>query len=261
MERLNELSRWRTQISFLLEDYNTGTVYYERNAGVKRPIGSITKLMIAYLCAVRINEDERILAELVTIDRQAAEVSHDMGRSAYEQMEEGEQYTVEALMEMMLVASSCASTYALVKHILGSEETAVAQMNEAAARMRLSGHFVDITGVSPYNECSARDLAILARRLIAEFPQIFTYTARREVLFRGDVYRSSSSLIRDDMMPGMDGLKSGTLLEAGMCYLGSAVYNGHRVISVVLNAQDKTERDAETAALLEYGLFRANEED
>ena len=255
-DQLNIYSLWREDISLLLKDYNTGEILYERNADKVRPIGSITKIMTHYVLAKKIFTGKNRLNELVKIDKETSDMSMDPRFSGGEYLAAGESYPVEILMKLSLVVSACASTTALVRHFYGSEENMVMEMNKEAKALNLSGHFEDVIGTNPNSIASAKDLAIISENMIRNYPKILEITSESSVHFNNQEYSCTSRILRDGEINGLDGLKTGTTPSAGKCYLATAARRNHRVISVVLNAQENEERYNETIALLEYGLSK-----
>mgnify|MGYP002869699893 CR=1 FL=1 len=128
-------------------------------------------------------------------------------------------------------------------------------MNELAQRIGMDAHFEDFTGLSPYNSCNAIGTAKLGEAIFRDHPEILTYTSMKSVMLKGISYPNSSLFVsRDCYVQGVDGLKTGTTLCAGYCYLATAKRDDRRVISVVLGALGREELYEETAGLLEYGL-------
>lgn len=257
--KLKFISRWREDVTFFLLDYDTNEVLYERNSDVLRTIGSMTKLVSAYVLLEEKLTTPEAWDEIITIDPESCEISNNTNFSAYEQFKENERHTARTLLTMCLVPSGCASTLALVKHFYGSEKAFIEHMHEQTKKIGMNATFCDCFGTNPGNKCSARDLGKLAYNLISRHPEILEITSMRSVQFHYVEYVNTSRLIYKNMVPGMDGLKSGTTLVSGNCYLGTAKRDGHRVISVVMNAQSVNEQFDETKELLEYGLSLKNE--
>ena len=254
-EELQRISRWRDDISFCLVDHPSGRIIYQRNADSLRPVGSIAKLMAAYVLLDQVFKDKLKLKEIVTIDKEIAELSWNSDFSGGEHLCEGEQLEAERLFELMLVNSSCPGTLALVKHFFDSEEQFIEIMNAMAKRIGINAHFDDITGVSPYNSCNALDTAKIGAAVLQEYPEILSYTSMKVVAHRGINYPNSNRFVSEGYyVQGVDGLKTGTTLCAGRCFLATAKRDDRRIISVVLGALEKEELYDETAGLLEYGL-------
>ena len=257
--QLSLYSLWREDISLLLINMDTGEIIYDKNADIVRPIGSITKLMTAYVLWKNALSDRKHLSDTITIDNEAALISSNPQYSCMEQFKAGEEYTAEYLLKFSLIASGCASTIALAKHYFGSTENLVQIMNKEAKEMGLSAHFEDVIGVNPYSTASARDISIICQELVRKYPFILKITSQKRVVRGTTSFKNTSRLIRENWIQGLDGFKTGTSPDAGKCYVGTAKRNGHRVLSIVLNAQEENERINTTLALLEFGLSKANE--
>ena len=258
-DRLKLLSRWREDVTFFLLDYDTKEVIYERNGDILRTIGSMTKLMSAYVLLEEKLTTPEAWEQMITIDSECSVMANNIDLSAYEQFKEGEKRSARELLSLCLVPSGCASTLALAKHFYGTEEAFIERMHEHSRKIDINATFCDCYGTHPGDKCSARDLSKLAYNLIDRHPEILSITSMHAVPLHGTDYINTSRLIRDGLVPGMDGLKSGTTLVSGNCYIGTAKRDGHRYISVVMNAQTTDEQHAETKALLEYGLSLKNE--
>ena len=254
-DELSMLSRWRDDISFFLMDYPTGRIIYQKNADTLRPIGSIAKLMAAYVMMDQVFKDKSRLRERVTIDKEVAEMSCSREFSGGEHFKVGEHMEAEGLIKLLLVNSSCAATLSLVKHFFDSSESFLEIMNETAKRIGMNAYFEDFIGLSPYNSCSARDTARLAEAVIRDYPETLTYTSIKDIVLKGIIYPNSNRFVsKDYYVQGVDGLKTGTTLCAGRCNLNTAKRGDRRVISVVLGALEKDELYDEATGLLEYGL-------
>ena len=116
------------------------------------------------------------------------------------------------------------------------------------------------------HETTARDLAILARAMIAEFPEHYAWHAVKEFTFNDIRQTNRNKLLWRDA--SVDGIKTGHTEEAGYCLVASAERNGMRIISVVLGTSSEKARADGSQALLNYGfrffetrlLFKAGEE-
>lgn len=257
-DNLNQLDLWREDMSYLLTDFETGQILYERNKEIVRPIGSITKVMTIYVMADKIFKENR-LQELVTIDKDVDKMSRDKNYSGHELFIDGEQWSVETLLNMSLIASGCASTVALARHFYKTDEACIKKMNEVAANLNMSAHFEDVIGVNPNSVASAQDLVILCKEIVNKYPEILSITSKKKYIFKNKIYVSATDLIYTGEIRGMDGLKTGSSSQAGKNILATAARDGKRVIAIVLNSQEYSTRDKETQLLLEYGLARIDE--
>jgi D-alanyl-D-alanine carboxypeptidase (penicillin-binding protein 5/6) len=128
-------------------------------------------------------------------------------------------------------------------------------------------HFVNSHGLpDPEHYTTARDLALLARALIDDFPEDYALYKERAYTYNGITTRNRNVLLDED--PSVDGLKTGHTEEAGYCLVASAERQGMRLVSVVLGTASERARKAESRKLLNYGfrtyetlpLYQAGEE-
>lgn len=236
-------------------DFETGEFYYEKNADLPRPVASMTKLMSLYLVFEEIEAGTLSPDSLVTAGARAAAISNNSLYSGLERLRAGENYRVEDLLRIIMTKSCNGSVLVLAEHIGGTEEAFVERMNETAAGWGLNAHFADSFGFQDDgNAVSPRSMALLAQRLIADHPQILDYSSLPETTFQGKTFSSTNTLLRDQMVGGIDGLKTGTTNGAGYCFTGTAQREGHRIISVVMDSSSHAARMWESQALLEYGF-------
>jgi D-alanyl-D-alanine carboxypeptidase (penicillin-binding protein 5/6) len=127
-------------------------------------------------------------------------------------------------------------------------------MNHHAEQLGLTGtHFVNSTGL-PHKDhyTTARDIAIVARAMIEEFPEYYRWYSEREFTYNDITqYNRNKLLWRDE---SVDGLKTGHTESAGYCLVTSAERDGMRLISVVLGTSSEEARADASQALLNYGF-------
>jgi D-alanyl-D-alanine carboxypeptidase (penicillin-binding protein 5/6) len=183
-------------------------------------------------------------------------------------IEVGNRVRVKDLLLGVIVQSGNDASVALAEYVAGSEAVFAEMMNQYAQQLGMtSTHYVNATGWPHEDHYStARDLTILARALIEEFPEHYKWHAIKEFTWADITQPNRNRLLwRDD---SVDGLKTGHTEAAGYCLVASAERDGMRVISVVLGtASDKARIDG-TQALINYGfrffetrlLYKAGEE-
>jgi D-alanyl-D-alanine carboxypeptidase (penicillin-binding protein 5/6) len=175
-------------------------------------------------------------------------------------LREGEQMTVQDLLEALLLESANDAAVALADGIAGSREAFVDEMNDRAAELGLDHtSYANPIGLDEVgNYSSARDLATLARTLlrnrrfagIVDMPK-----ATLETGIRPRVVTNRNDLVAS--YPWVSGVKTGYTLNAGNVLVGAAERGpGIRVVSVVLGEPSEAARDADTLALLRFGLGR-----
>lgn len=210
---------------------------------------SLTQLMTAYVLLGDIKKNKLSLGETVTVPEVATQVD---GARVF--LNAGDQISVDTLMQAMLLQSAGDATLALVMATDGTEAAFVARMNEAARRLGMrKTRFMNATGLTePGHESTARDLALLGRALVREFPGRQDYFRQKELAVKGITYYNGNRLLWRDST--VNGLKVGRTVQAGFCMAASAQRGGQRRIAVVLGARSDAQRTQEALKLLNYGF-------
>jgi D-alanyl-D-alanine carboxypeptidase len=233
----------------LLIEAATGKVLHAENATYPWYPASVTKLMTAYTVLRDIKEGRITLNTLLTVTRDAAaQQPTKMGFKI------GTTVTVDNALKMLMVKSANDVAVTLAEGIGGSLEGFADKMNANARRLGMTqSHFVNPNGLPAENHVSsARDLGILARALILEFPQYNSFWHISSIRYGNRVMRNYNSLI--DRYPGADGMKTGFICASGYNVVASASRNGRRLIAVVLGAWSGAVRAQKAAQLLERGF-------
>jgi D-alanyl-D-alanine carboxypeptidase (penicillin-binding protein 5/6) len=165
----------------------------------------------------------------------------------------GTQVPADVLIKGMIVQSGNDATIALAERVGGSEDGFVQLMNVYARELGLKAtHFKDSSGLpDPDHYTTARDMAVLARGLIRDFPDYYRYYSIKEFIWNNIKQQNRNGLLTLD--PTVDGIKTGHTESAGYCLVTSANRNGMRLISVVLGTPSIKAREAASATLLNYG--------
>jgi len=234
--------------AFVLIEAQSGTELAAVNADLRLSPASLTKLMTAYLLFGDLRAGKLKLDEVVTVSRYAARLP---GARMF--LREGEQAPVEELFKGMLVQSGNDATFALIEHASGSLPVFVARMNAMAAELGLANtHFANATGLSnPQHYSSARDLTRLAVALMRDFPEYAGWFALKEFGWAGIVQQNRNRLLRD---PGVDGLKTGHIENAGYCLVASAQRDGMHLIATLLGTDSEQARARSGRRLLDFGF-------
>jgi D-alanyl-D-alanine carboxypeptidase len=166
----------------------------------------------------------------------------------------GVTFTVDNALKMIMVKSANDIAVALAEGVSGSVEGFAAAMNGAARRLGMTqSNFVNPNGWPDARQVtSARDLAILARALLREFPEHDLYWRIPAIKFGRRVLRNYNRLI--DRYPGSDGMKTGFICASGFNLVATATRRGRRLIAVVLGAPSSPVRAEKAARLLESGF-------
>jgi len=233
----------------LLIEASTGKVLQAENATYPWYPASVTKLMTAYTTLRAIKEGRISLNTLLTVSRNAAaQQPTKMGFNI------GTTVTVDNALKMLMVKSANDMAVAIAEGVGGSIEGFADLMNANARRLGMTqSNFVNPNGLPAENHVSsARDLAVLARALIREFPDYDSYWHISSIRYGNRVMHNYNSLI--DRYPGADGMKTGFICASGYNVVASATRNGRRLIVVILGAWSGAVRAQKAAQLLERGF-------
>jgi D-alanyl-D-alanine carboxypeptidase len=233
----------------ILVDVETGKVLHAENATAPWYPASITKIMTTYATLRAVKEGRITLDKLLTVSPNAlAQSPVKMGFPV------GTTITVDNALKMLLVKSANDMAVVLAEGVGGSIENFADLMNWHAQRLGMTqSHFVNPNGL-PADEqvTSARDMAILARAAIREFPEYDYYWHLPGIRFGKKVLRNYNTLI--GRYPGADGMKTGFICASGFNLVATATRDGKRLIAVVLGAPSSAGRAIKAAQLLERGF-------
>ncbi len=249
--------------SYLVIDSKTGHEIASLDPDAPLAPASLTKIMTTYVVFSALKQGQITLDEEVTVSEKAWRTP---GSRMF--IEVGKRISVKDLLFGMIVQSGNDASVALAEHIGGTESVFAEMMNQHAAALGMhSSHFLNATGLPAENHVTtARDLAILARALIQEFPDYYPWHAVKEFTFNDITQSNRNTLLwRDD---SVDGLKTGHTEDAGYCLVASASRDNMRVISVVLGTSSTKARADGSQALINYAfrffetrlLFKAGEQ-
>lgn len=249
--------------SYLLIDGNTGAELASLKPDERLAPASLTKLMTAYAVFRALDEGQIALDDPVTVSEKAWRTQ---GSRMF--IEVGSRVSVEQLLLGMIVQSGNDASVALAEHTAGTESVFAQVMNQYAAQIGMTAsNFRNTTGLPDKDHYStARDMAMLARAIIKEFPQYYAWYSVKSFKYNGiDQQNRNSLLWRDE---SVDGMKTGRTDEAGFCLVSAAKRDDMRIISVVLGTSSAKARTDGSQALLNFGfrffetrlLYRAGEE-
>ncbi|HET9686236.1 MAG TPA: D-alanyl-D-alanine carboxypeptidase family protein [Pseudolabrys sp.] len=233
----------------LLIEASTGKVLHAENATLPWYPASVTKLMTAYTTLRAVKEGRISVNTLLTVSRNAAaQQPTKMGFKI------GTTVTVDNALKMLMVKSANDVAVTIAEGVGGSLEGFADLMNANARRLGMTqSNFVNPNGLPAENHVSsARDLAILARALIREFPEYDGYWHISSIRYGNRVMRNYNSLVY--RYPGADGMKTGFICASGYNVVASATRNGRRLIAVVLGSWSGAVRAQRAAQLLERGF-------
>lgn len=236
--------------SIILVEESTGKVLYERDADIKMPPASITKIMTLLLTMEALERGAFSLDTVVTCSAHAA----SMG-GAQIWLEEGERMSIDDLLKAVCIKSANDAAVLLSEVVGGSEEGFVVMMNERARELNMQNTtFKNASGLDAEGHLStARDIAIMSRALMRH-DKIFEYTKIWMDTLRGGQTElvNTNKLIR--FYKGATGLKTGTTDGAGSCLSATAEREGLSLIGVVMGYPDSKTRNAAASKLLNFGF-------
>lgn len=235
--------------SYFLQDFDSGQVLAEKNADVRLAPASLTKIMTIYVAFKELHSANLTLEEKTHVSRKAWRTS---GSRMF--IEVNNKVLIKDLLKGIIIQSGNDATVALAEHITGDELSFASLMNQHAARLgMINSNFVDSNGLpDPKHFSTARDLAILTKALIKEFPDYYSLFAEKEFTYNKITQSNRNKLLWRD--PSVDGVKTGYTRDAGYCLVASAKRNNMRLISVMMGADSVKARTNETQSLLNYGF-------
>ncbi len=241
--------------SGIIMEASTGKILFEKNSDKEMAPASMTKIMTLLLIMEEIDKGNLKYDDEVTISKNAASMG---GSQIY--LEENSKSTVKELVTSIGIGSANDSSVAMAEKIGGSVENFVSMMNERAKELGCTHtHFVNPHGLDEEGHySSSKDMAIIASELI-KHEKILEITGTYETTITHQNGKSiwlvnTNSLIR--FYSGLDGLKTGFTNKAGYCLTGTMKRNDMRLITVVMNAKEKEDRNTDTINMMEYAFSR-----
>src|SRR5580692_823767 len=233
----------------ILIDADSGKVLRAENATYPWYPASTTKLMTLYMTLSAIRDHRITFDTLFTVSPNAnSQAPTKMGFPV------GTQVTVDNALKMMMVKSANDMAVLLAEGIGGSIDDFAQQMTDTARQLGMTeSNFVNPNGLPADGQItSARDLAILARALIREFPEYSFYWHIQAIKYGRRVVRNYNPLL--GRYPGADGMKTGFICASGFNLVATATRNNKRLIAVVLGAPSGAVRAIKAAEMLESGF-------
>ncbi|MDG2321749.1 MAG: D-alanyl-D-alanine carboxypeptidase [Rhodospirillaceae bacterium] len=251
----------------LLIDYQTWTVLEEKGADAAMPPSSMSKLMTAYMLFDAIHSGAISLDDEFQVSEKAWREGGAASGGSTMFLEPNTRVRVEDILRGIIIQSGNDACIVVAENMAGSEESFAIEMTEKALDLGMTGsNFTNATGLpDPDHYMTARDLAVLAKHIIVDFPDY--YSLYKETEF---TYNEIKQFNRNPLLyrpGGADGLKTGHTDAAGYGLTASALRDGRRLIMVANGMESTKARSEETARLMDWGfrnftnqdLFRAGE--
>ncbi|MCK0745907.1 D-alanyl-D-alanine carboxypeptidase family protein [Chromohalobacter nigrandesensis] len=233
-------------------DTESGAVLHAANADATRYPASLTKMMTLYLLFEALEDDSLSMESRLPVSTYAAsKPPSKMG------VKPGETVKVEDAINILVVKSANDVAAVVAEGLAGSESTFAGQMTDKARALGMAHTtFRNASGLPDDRQVTtARDMAILALRLMQDFPSYYPIFAKTEFTWHGKRYQGHNRLL--DNYAGTDGLKTGYIRASGFNVATSAVHDGRRLLSVVMGGFTAQSRDAHMSELLDRGFARA----
>ncbi|WP_407372171.1 serine hydrolase [Carnobacterium sp.] len=258
----------------------TGKVLLNQNGDEKLGIASMTKMITEYILLETIKNGDLAWDDQVNISEYAHNISQNYELSNVP-LRVDDTYSVEELYQAMAIYSANGATIALAEHIAGDEKSFVDMMHEKVESWGITNYeLYNTTGLSnsdlngniypgstddSENSMTAREMSIVAQRLLLDFPEVLKTSSISEKKFREGTSDEISMQNFNWMLPGLiyerenvDGLKTGTTDFAGASMTGTAEEEGMRVVTIVMNAtngqEDLSKRFAETDKIMDWAF-------
>jgi D-alanyl-D-alanine carboxypeptidase (penicillin-binding protein 5/6) len=239
----------------IILDFKTGKVLYEKNADQRMPPSSMSKIMTAYMVFKALKENRIQLDSMLPVSQKAWRIQ---GSKMFVMI--GSQVKVEDLLRGMIIQSGNDACIVLAEGLAGSEEAFAEQMTAEARKIGLTGsNFRNSSGwPDPEHYTTARDLAILGKRLIADFPEYYKYYAELDFTYGTD--DKGKPIKQGNRNPllykntGADGIKTGHTDDAGYGLTASAVREGRRIVGVFNGWQSMRIRAEESERMMEWAF-------
>jgi D-alanyl-D-alanine carboxypeptidase len=230
----------------IVVDAQTGAVLQSIDAHARWYPASLTKVMTVYLALEAIEAGALRLDEELTVSEHAAsQAPTELGVGA------GDKITVEQAI-LAIILHSANDVAVVVAERLGQTEEAFAKMMTAKAQElgMARTQFRNATGLpDPDQMTTARDMAILGKALIDNFPQHYHFFSAKSFSYAGHNFGTINGIL--SRYPGADGIKTGFTCGSGYNLLASAVRDGRRLIGVLLGGISNEDRHGEMIALLD----------
>lgn len=238
----------------IVVDYASGEVLHSRRADVSLYPASLTKMMTLMLLFDAMERGELKAENKLPVSRHAADMpASKLGLRA------GSTISVDRAIQALTVRSANDVAVVIAEALGGDERRFAELMTEKARSIGMRNTvFKNASGLpNRAQKSTARDMALLAHRLIRHYSQYYHYFSQRSFAFGGRTYRSHNHL--NASYRGMDGLKTGYTSASGFNLASSAVRDGRRVVVVVFGGRSARSRDAEVVRLMDLGFERLRE--
>ena len=241
----------------ILQDYLSGEILFEKDADKSIYPASMTKIMTTIIAFDLIRSGDLNLDEKFLVSENAWRLSSAGYSSMFIMV--GDEVSVENLLKGIIIASGNDACVALAEGIAGTEDEFAVMMTAKAKEIGMDNtNFANSSGINnTENVSTVRDIMLMSRYLIKEFPEEYKYFAEKEFTWDrtgGDpiTQGNRNPLLYKSL--GADGIKTGYLAVEKYSLASSVERNGRRLIAVGSGFNTKNDRSRESAKLLTWGL-------
>ncbi|MFB6460344.1 D-alanyl-D-alanine carboxypeptidase family protein [Bradyrhizobium tunisiense] len=239
----------------ILIEASSGSVLFEKNADELRAPSSMMKLMTAEVVFNAIKKGDIKLTDEYRISENAWRRGGAPSGGSTMFAAINSKVSVDDLLRGAIIQSGNDACIALAEAMAGNEKIFAADfMTKRARELGMTkSTFGNSSGLpDPANKMTVRELGILARHIILDFPEFYKLFGEKEFTWNKIRQPNRNPLLNS--MEGADGLKTGYTKEGGYGMVGSAVQNGTRLIVVVNGLDDPDDRATEARKMLEWGF-------
>lgn len=238
--------------SSIVVDAASGEVIHEMNADVGNYPASLTKIMTTYLTFEALKSGRITLKTQFPVSEHASvQAPSKLGLNA------GDTISVENAILGVVTKSANDAAVVLAEGIGGSEQAFAEKMTAKARVLGMNAtYFHNASGLpDPDQVTTARDMSVLARAVLRDFPEYYHYYSTPQFTYDGHVFENHNRMLRT--YRGADGIKTGYIRASGFNLVASAERDGRRLIGVVLGSQSPSARNAQMARLLDSSFLSA----
>lgn len=210
--------------TYLVGDFESGTILEEKNIDELVAIASTTKILTIYVVLDQIKAGNISKDDIITVDRQTDLI----GGSSYD-LVEGEEVTVDELIKAAMIVSGNDAVNALGKHVAGTEEDFLKLMRQKLEELGITKYqIINTSGLPNYNinkqnMLSTRSLFILTRNFLLDYPEILEITSMPALVSAKRNYDEKNTNPILGELPEIDGLKTGYTGMAGRCMVATGL--------------------------------------
>ena len=230
-------------------DYTTGQVLLDKNSKEKMPTSSMSKVVTSYMVFDALKSGRIQMGTKFNVSKKAWKKG---GSKMFVKVDT--KVTVEDLLRGVIVQSGNDATIVLAEGLEGSEDAFAKKMTRKALEIGMEdSNFMNASGwPDPKHYSTARDLVVMTRAIIEDFPEYYTMFGEKEFTYSNIKQANRNPLLYLDI--GADGLKTGHTEIAGYGLIGTAKKDDRRVVMVVNGLDSEADRKSESARLIKWAL-------